>query len=175
MTHQNTAITSPGRTAILLIGDLLVVLSFVAIGRQSHALSTSDLLAGLMTAIPFVVGWFAIAPWFGLYRVTISTNWRRLLPRLLATWIIAVPLAHVLRAVMLQRPIPAGIALTFVMVSLTYLGVVMLAWRMAFMVISYWARCRGFRVINPTTRFHPSFRQAWPTSFGESRICLKSK
>lgn len=119
-------------SAVLVIGDLLVILSFVLIGRQSHALSTSDLAAGLLTALPFVAGWFVAAPWLGLYRVEVSRTMSKLLPRLLITWLIAVPLGHVLRALILQRPIPGGIPVTFVLVSLAYLGVVMTAWRLAY-------------------------------------------
>lgn len=122
--------------AVLVAGDLLVILSFVAIGRQSHALSTADLAADLLTALPFVTGWFVVAPWFGLYRAAISTTPAQLLPRLALTWVVAVPVSHILRALLLQRPIPGGIPLTFVLVSLAYLGVVMLVWRLAYV---WWA------------------------------------
>ena len=69
MTHQKTT-SAPAHLAMVIIGDLLVIVSFVSIGRQSHALSTSDLLAGLMTAIPFVGGWFAL--WWGGQMLMIS-------------------------------------------------------------------------------------------------------
>jgi FlaA1/EpsC-like NDP-sugar epimerase len=114
---------------ILVVGDLLVLLVFVAIGRSSHALSMADLTAGLMTALPFVAGWFAVAPWLGLYNPNINRSMKQLLPRLAATWIIAVPLGHVLRALLLGRSIPAGIPFTFVLVSLGFIGVAMLLWR----------------------------------------------
>ena len=116
-------------TWILIFGDLLVLLSFVVIGRNSHALSLVDLWAGLMTALPFVLSWFAVAPWFGLYRADISRSFKRLLPRLAATWIIAVPVALVIRAILLGRPIPDGIPVTFALVTLGYIGVVMVLWR----------------------------------------------
>jgi len=129
MINPKTAVI---QIAPLLGGDLLVILSFVAIGRQSHALSPADLVAGLTTALPFVAGWLGVAPWFGLYRAEISRTAARLLPRLLPAWLVAVLVGHLLRAVMLQRPIPAGIPITFVLVSLAYLGTVMLVWRLAY-------------------------------------------
>ncbi|GAB4437532.1 MAG: DUF3054 domain-containing protein [Anaerolineae bacterium] len=114
---------------ILVGGDLLVLLVFVAIGRNSHALSVADISAGLMTALPFVLNWFAIAPWFGLYNPALNRSFRDVLPRLAATWIIAVPVAHVLRALLLGRSIPGGIPFTFVLVSLGFIGLAMLVWR----------------------------------------------
>lgn len=122
---------------VLVVGDLLVLLLFVAIGRGSHALSMADISAGLMTALPFVVSWFAVAPWFGLYNPEISRNLPAMLPRLVATWIIAVPVAHVIRALLLGRSIPGGIPLTFVLVSLTFIGVAMLLWRVGY---RWWQR-----------------------------------
>ena len=120
---------------VLIVGDLLVLLSFVAIGRNSHALSLADLSAVLLTALPFVLGWFAIAPWFGLYNAGLNRNLKRMLPRLAATWIIAVPVANIIRAYLLGRPIPGGIAPTFVLVSLGFIGLMMLLWRAGY---SWW-------------------------------------
>ena len=114
---------------ILVTGDLLVLLSFVLIGRQNHALAITNVIATAQTAIPFICGWFLVAPWFGLYKIEISRTFSKLLPRLVAVWLISVPVGHIIRALLLGRPIPAGIPITFVMVSLAYIGVVMLVWR----------------------------------------------
>jgi hypothetical protein len=113
----------------LIAGDLVVLLSFVLIGRGSHGLSVADMFAGVWTALPFVLSWFLVAPWLGLYSPTINRKFANMLPRLLATWLISVPIAHVVRALLLGRPVPAGIPLTFVLVSLAYIGGVMLVWR----------------------------------------------
>lgn len=121
----------------LILGDLLVLLSFVAIGRSSHALSMVDISAGLITALPFVLSWFAVAPLFGLYNPDLNRHFRQMLPRLATTWIIAVPVAHVIRALLLGRSIPSGIPLTFVLVSLTFIGLAMLLWRATY---GWWQR-----------------------------------
>jgi len=122
--------------AILLVGDLLVLLSFVWIGRSSHSLAITDIVAGLLTAVPFVISWFAITPWFGIYKPAISRQWRSVAPRLLLAWAIAGPLSLVLRALFLGRPIPAGIIPIFAAVSIGYIGLVALAWRLGY---CWWA------------------------------------
>jgi FlaA1/EpsC-like NDP-sugar epimerase len=114
---------------ILVAGDLLVLLSFVLIGRQNHALAVTNIISTAQTAIPFLFSWFLIAPWFGLYKNEISSVFSKFLPRLLAVWLISIPVAHIIRALLLGRSIPGGIPITFVMVSLVYIGVVMLIWR----------------------------------------------
>ena len=118
---------------ILIIGDVLVLLSFVWIGRDSHNLSTVDIAAGLFTALPFIIGWFLITPWFGIYKEAISQSWRKLVPRLLPAWVVAAPVTLILRALFLGRPVPAGIIPTFALVSFIYIGLVALVWRLVYM------------------------------------------
>jgi len=123
------------RTSILIAGDVLVILSFVWIGRSSHNLSLADVLAGLSTALPFIIGWFLITPWFGLFRAQVNKHRGQLTVRLLLAWAIAGPLALVLRALFLGRPLPGGIIPTFALVSLSYIGLVALVWRLGY---SWW-------------------------------------
>lgn len=119
--------------AILIGGDLLVILSFIWAGRTSHGFSLANILAQtLSSALPFIIGWFVIMPWLGLFRDDVSRNRRKLVPRLLLGWVIAGPLALILRALLLGRPIPAGIIPTFAMISLTYIGLVTLVWRLVY-------------------------------------------
>lgn len=153
MTHTNIEpAVSSRQSLILAVGDLLVLLSFVLIGRRSHALSTADFFAGLYTALPFVLCWFLVTPWLGLFKRDVASNLSRLLPRLLVGWAIAVPLAHVMRAWLLERPIPQGIPLTFVIVSLSYIGFVMLVWRVGFL---WWANRRQRQHADGITEAQP--------------------
>lgn len=129
--------TSPNRVLWLSIGDLLALLLFVWIGRRNHSLSITDVRAGLATAAPFVISWFVVTPWFGLFRAEISQNWRKLVPRLLLAWvIIGCPLALILRALLLGRAIPGGIPLTFAAVTLTVTTLFTLFWRLGYI---WWA------------------------------------
>ncbi|HXV42840.1 MAG TPA: DUF3054 domain-containing protein [Anaerolineae bacterium] len=131
-----TQTNSAQRLALLIGGDLLSLLLFTWIGRSSHSLPGADISAGLETAAPFVISWFLVAPWFGLFRREISQNWRKLVPRLLLVWLIAGPLAGLLRALFLGRPIPEGIVPIFVVVTMTVASLLMLAWRLGYL---WWA------------------------------------
>ncbi len=105
---------------ILAGGDLLVILSFVWIGRSSHALSLTDVLGGLWVALPFIISWFLVTPWFGLFSGQVCRVWRKVTPRLLIAWAIAGPLGLILRALFLGRPIPGGILLPFALIAIVY-------------------------------------------------------
>jgi hypothetical protein len=117
---------------ILIAGDLLVILSFVWVGRSSHSLSMTNITESLSTALPFIISWFLITPWFGIYRAEVSRTWRKLVPRLLVAWAVAGPVALVLRALFLGRPLPEGIIPIFAIVSLGYIGLVVLIWRLGY-------------------------------------------
>jgi hypothetical protein len=130
---KNQRNTSLSRVLVLIGGDLLALLLFVWIGRDRHSLSTADIRAGLVTAAPFVMSWFLITPWFGLFQAGVSQNWRKLVPRLLLAWvIIGGPLALVLRALFLGRSIPGGILPTFAAVTLTVTTLFTLIWRLGY-------------------------------------------
>jgi hypothetical protein len=98
--------------------DLCAVLVFVGIGRASHG--EGDTAAGLgATAWPFLTG--LVIGW------VITRAWRRptaIVPTGLGVWLATVAAGMILRALSGQ-----GIALTFVIVSLVFLGVTMLGWR----------------------------------------------
>lgn len=133
--------TSPSakRVITLVVGDFLVLLLFAWVGRSSHGLSGLDIKAIIVTAAPFMIGWFLITPWFGLFSADVSQNWRKLIPRLLIAWAIGGALALVLRALYLGRPIPGGIIPTFALVALGFTTLFMLIWRLAYI---WWANRR---------------------------------
>lgn len=103
-------------TAVVL--DLCCVLAFVVIGRAGH--SEGETVAGIAgNAWPFLaglaIGWAA------------TRAWRRPLafaPTAVGVWLVTVAAGMVLRVVAGQ-----GTAVTFVLVSLTFLGLVMFGWR----------------------------------------------
>lgn len=125
--------------ALLIAGDLLVILSFVWIGRSSHSMAITDIVASLATAVPFIISWFAIMPWFGIYTAAINQSWQRMTLRLLLAWAVAGPAALVLRALFLGRPIVGGIIPIFAVVSLVYIGLVALIWRLGYI---WWVNYR---------------------------------
>jgi hypothetical protein len=125
------------RLAILIGGDLLVLLLFIWVGRGSHSLPSTDIVAGVTTAAPFVISWFVLAPWFGLFRADISQSWQKFVPRILIVWLIGGPLTGLLRALFLGRAIPGGIIPIFVLVTMTVGSLFMLVWRLGY---SWWAK-----------------------------------
>ncbi len=117
----------------LVVGDLLALLLFIWVGRGTHSLPGSDIVAGLATAAPFVLGWFAVAPWLGLFKASVSQNLAKLLPRLLLAWLIAGPLGALLRAIFLGRPLPEGIIPIFVVVTTGVGFAFFLVWRLLYL------------------------------------------
>jgi hypothetical protein len=57
---------------------------------------------------------------------------RKLVPRLLLVWLIGGPLAGLLRALFLGRPIPEGIVPTFVVITMVIASLFMLVWRLGY-------------------------------------------
>jgi peptidoglycan/LPS O-acetylase OafA/YrhL len=103
-------------TAVVL--DLCCVMAFVMIGRASH--SEGETIAGIAkTAWPFLLG--LLVGWVA------TRGWRRpaaLVGTGIGIWLVTVTAGMALRLVSGQ-----GTAVTFVLVSLVFLGLVMLGWR----------------------------------------------
>ena len=123
---------SASRLAVLITGDLLVLLLLIGWGRSHHTLSIADIGAWLFTAAPFIIGWFVVTPWFGLFRAEVNRTWQKLAPRLLLAWAIGGPLALVLRALFLGRSIPGGIIPVFALVLMGTTTTAMLVWRLVY-------------------------------------------
>jgi hypothetical protein len=130
----------PQRLGWLIGGDVLVLLLFIWVGRSSHSLPSDDILGGLKTAAPFIISWFGVAPWFGLFRAEVHSTWRKLVPRLLLAWLVVAPLAGLLRALFLGRSIPEGIMPVFVVVTLGVGSALFLVWRLLYL---WWAHRAG--------------------------------
>jgi hypothetical protein len=114
------ATTAPSRA--LPLADALGILTFATVGLLSHdhALSLSGYARD---ALPVLGGWFAAALVFGAYRRP-STR------RLLATWIVGVPLGILIRALALGRNLDGDEAV-FLGISLAFTLLFVLAWRAA--------------------------------------------
>jgi hypothetical protein len=98
--------------------DVCCVLVFVGIGRSSHD-EAGSVTGFLGTAWPFLVG--VVAGW------ALLRAWRRradAVPVGAGVWLSTVVVGMVLRVVSGQ-----GIAFTFVLVALAFLGLVLVGWR----------------------------------------------
>ncbi|HZS90450.1 MAG TPA: DUF3054 domain-containing protein [Chloroflexota bacterium] len=115
------------RTALLALGDTVALLAFAAIGRSNHgeAVSPGDVIG---TALPFLAAWFVVASLIGALGrpgSAQSTQPGRLLPRAALAWIIAVPLALVIRGIAKGEQIQPA----FAVVALLFNGLTLLGWR----------------------------------------------
>lgn len=119
--------------ALLAVGDLLALLLFVWIGRRSHALSIMDVTAVFKTAAPFIIGWFVVTPWFGLFQAEVNQSWQKLLPRLLLAWVvIGGPLSLILRTLFLGRPLLTGIIPMFALITMVVTTLFFIIWRLGY-------------------------------------------
>jgi hypothetical protein len=140
--NQLIGITRPTpllwRLLLLIGGDGLVFCLFVLLGRGNHRLPLNDLGAMLFTAAPFIIGWFAIAPWFGLFNETVNRSWSKLLPRFFIAWgLLGGPLSLALWALFRGRAIPDGIIPGFATVTMIITTLLLLVWRVAY---SWWLK-----------------------------------
>ncbi len=130
-----------GYVTTLVLGDILAFLIFADLGRRSHgaAAGLSALFEVIKTAAPFLLGWFAVAPWLKAYRderLTSNPNEpqqrgllvRTMLQRTTLAWLVACPVGLVLRALFLWRGIPVSFAIVTFASTLLILG----GWRALF-------------------------------------------
>jgi hypothetical protein len=108
------------RAALSLVADACCVLAFVVIGRASHG--DGETVAGIAsTAWPFLAGLACGA--------VAARAWRRplaLVPAGVGAWLGAVFVGQALRVLAGQGTAPA-----FIVVSLVFLGLFLLGWRLA--------------------------------------------
>jgi peptidoglycan/LPS O-acetylase OafA/YrhL len=106
------------RSVAAAVLDLCCVMAFVVIGRTSH--SEGETVAGIATtAWPFLSG--LLVGW------TVTRGWRRPAAPVgtgVGVWLVTVAAGMALRAVSGQ-----GVAATFVLVALVFLGLFILGWR----------------------------------------------
>lgn len=105
-------------TSLALVGDLVFLLVFAALGRRSHAEGVTA--AGVVsTALPFAAG--AAAGWAG------SRGWRA--PMAVVRTGVPVWGACVAGGMLLRRASGQGTASSFVVVTAVVLGIFLLGWR----------------------------------------------
>ncbi|MGD2158976.1 MAG: DUF3054 domain-containing protein [Anaerolineales bacterium] len=112
---------------ILIIGDVLIILLITIMGFASHG--TLDTAGGRMltTFIPFVLAWFLVAPFLGIYDVSQLSQPAQLW-RPFWSMVLAAPMGALLRGLWQNRPIIP----TFVLVIGGISSLAILAWRAFF-------------------------------------------
>ena len=108
--------------AWVVFGDVLALVVFAAIGRQSHN-ESNPINAIIATATPFIIGWLLVAWQGGL-----------LVPQLLPRWILRTIIFNVagcglglaIRSLWLQREIPLSFAIVSFLATTSLLIIVRL-------------------------------------------------
>ncbi len=116
---------------ILVIGDLLCFLIFAALGRNTHgeASGFAAIPQIILTALPFIAGWFLVSPFVGAFRHKILSQPLAMAIRTALAWLIAWPVAMLLRGIFVDHGVPP---LSFAMVVLLFNMLLLLIWRWPF-------------------------------------------
>ncbi len=111
---------------ILIVGDIVIFTFFALSGRETHAPGDPDpIVNALPTLLTFLIVWFAIATVGCVYRSAVMINLRLAFLHTLIAWLIAAPIAIVIRAILLSR---TAIPWQFVAVTLGFVGTLLLLW-----------------------------------------------
>ena len=116
---------------MLVIGDLLCFLIFVAFGRSSHgeASGFAAIPQIIITALPFIAGWFLVSPIVGAFRHKILAQPRSMVIRTALAWLLAWPVAMLLRGIFVDHGVPP---ISFAIVVLLFNMLLLLIWRWPF-------------------------------------------
>jgi hypothetical protein len=121
----------PWRVAALVAGDAVSFVVFAGVGRTSHGEASGLAVLGAVvgTAVPFALGWFAVAPWLGVYRRALTEGALPMLRRTELAWVAAWPAACALRwALGPDHKLPFSFAVVILLANAVFLG----AWRTVF-------------------------------------------
>jgi hypothetical protein len=111
---------------MLILGDIVIFMFFAFTGRETHAPGDANVIVNaLPTLFTFLIVWAAIALVGGVYRSGVITQPRSALLHTLIAWIIAAPIAIVIRAIILSR---TAIPWQFVAVTMGLVGTLLLVW-----------------------------------------------
>ncbi len=112
----------------LIIGDIIAIALLTIIGFVTHGeVGLSYLPRMAASFFPVLIGWFLLAPWFGLFDAEVAGN-KQLLWRVPLAMLFAAPLATLLRSTLLHSAVQPLFAL--ILGSTNALG--LLLWRFAY-------------------------------------------
>jgi hypothetical protein len=120
------------KTNTLILGDILVIAILTFIGFATHGEADVSFIPRMGAAFfPLLIGWFLMAPWFGLFDEQVTSN-LKLLWRVLLAMLFVAPFASILRSAFLH-----GAALPiFTLVLGGTNALAMLVWRAIFTFIA---------------------------------------
>ena len=117
----------------LLIGDWLALGLFVLLGQLDHGMVGANPLPRLLrTSSEIGLPWTAVALLWGAYKLPPDMTARTFFGRSLTDWLIAVPLALLLRAYLHRQ---AAIIVVFMVVTMGLGGSFLFIWRGLYFLI----------------------------------------
>lgn len=121
------------RSLVLLLGDVAVLVLFAVIGRRTHdeAIGLAAVGDVLTTAAPFVLAWVPLAVLLGALRASNTASVTAMVARTAVVWVCALPVAILLRSLILGRPS----ALVFYAVAAGTGLLMLLCWRTLFVLV----------------------------------------
>lgn len=126
--------SSPLDRPVLSTIDATALFVFAGIGKASHSAvdGSLDVAAVLVTAFPFLVSWFLVAPLAGSYTPEATKDVKSAAVQAAKGWILAVPMGCILRGVIkgYVPPVP------FVIVTLISTLVILSMGRVGYTVLS---------------------------------------
>ena len=140
----STKSSSSRRVAALAAGDTLMFLLFAALGRRTHgeASGPAALAQIALTALPFALGWFLVAPFAGAFRRARTNTVARMVVTSELGWVLAWPAALLLRWILAaDHRVPLSFALVVLAVNGALLGL----WRGLVAFVEHKSRLRWRR------------------------------
>jgi hypothetical protein len=126
----------------LIAGDSLALFLFVYLGQREHETlnAARPLLGALLQTAVFVTPWLLVGGWLGAFPKENRLRTGTFLSGSLNAWLVAAPLALLLRAFLFER---AVIPTLFFVVTLGLGGAGILGWRLLFALGQQWTRRRS--------------------------------
>jgi hypothetical protein len=126
---------------LLVIGDVMCFLIFAVIGTTSHkeVSGLASIPYIMWVALPFIAGWFLVAPFMGLFKPEMMAAPRAMAIRTALAWIPAWVISMILRGIFYDHGVPAA---TFMLIALFFNLVILEVWRWPF-ALNNLARKRG--------------------------------
>lgn len=116
---------------LLVIGDIMCFLIFSVIGTSSHGRATGLASIGyiVLVALPFMAGWFLVAPFLGLYRKELLAAPRAMAYRTAIAWVPAWVISMILWGIFFDHGVPAS---AFMLISFAFNLAILEIWRWPF-------------------------------------------
>ncbi len=119
---------------MLVIGDMMCFLIFAALGLNTHhgVSGFTAIPQIIITALPFAAGWFLVSPFVGAFRHKILVHPRTMAIRTALAWLLAWPVAMLLRRIFVNDGISPPRFAIFAIVVLLFNMLLLLLWRWPF-------------------------------------------